>query len=176
MTGKGMEEYWDEKPLTVKMDPRIHTPTAELEKLHAEQVRMAATLDALAKADLEAHSVEEQLAKPEIAALKEIAPFVAKMKALVSGGESKGGPGLDDVSGEAAQLYGELEQADEPPTVALLAASAHAEEEGREALPRWKEFVAKDLPALNKVLRGAGRPEIDLDKTPGDMPDSGDED
>jgi len=165
------------QPLTVKMDPRIHTPAGELEKLHAEQVKMAATLDGLAKADLAAHSVQEQLAKPENKGVAGLEPFVAKVKALVSGDEGKGGAvGLDGASGEAAQLYGELEQADEPPTAALLTAAAHADDEGREALPRWKEFVARELPALNKVLKGAGRPKIDLDKTPGDMPDSGDED
>jgi hypothetical protein len=92
------------------------------------------------------------------------------------GGQDSKGPGLDDVAGEAGQLYGELEQADEPPTAVLLAAAAHAEEEGREALPRWKDFVAKDLPELNRVLKQAGRPEIDLGREPEDMPDSGDED
>jgi hypothetical protein len=83
---------------------------------------------------------------------------------------------LDDVAGEAGTLYGELEQADEPPTAALLAAAAHVEDEGREAVERWKDFVAKALPELNHVLKQAGRPEIDLEKAPAEMPDMGDED
>ncbi len=165
------------EPLTVKMDPRIHTSAAELEALHAQQVKMAGLLDAMARADLAAHAVQEQLAKPENTAIKELAPFAAKVKALVNGGEGeKGGPGLDGVAGEAGQLYGQLEQADEPPTAVLLEAAAHAEQEGHEVLPRWKDFVAKDLPELNKVLKGAGRPEIDVQKAPDDMPDEGDED
>jgi len=49
------------------------------------------------------------------------------------------------LTSEAGQIYGELEQADEPPTAALLTAAAHAHEEGRELLPRWKGFLAKDL-------------------------------
>jgi photosystem II stability/assembly factor-like uncharacterized protein len=166
----------ESQPLTVKMDLRIHTPATELEALHGQQVKMAGLLDAMARADLAAHAVQEQLGKPENAAIQELAPFVAKVKTLVSGGEGeKGGPGLDGLAGEAGQLYGELERADEPPTAALLAASAHAQEEGREVLPRWKEFVTKDLPELNRVLKGAGRPEIDVQKAPGDMPDEGDE-
>jgi photosystem II stability/assembly factor-like uncharacterized protein len=165
------------QPLIVKMDPRVHTPPAELQKLHAEQVKMAATLDALAKADLAAHAVAEQLTTQESKAIAGVDSFAAKLKTLLTGAEGKGGgPGLDDVAGEAGQLYGELEQADEPPTAALLAAAAHVEDEGREALPKWKDFVAKDLPELNRVLKQAGHPEIDLGKEPEDMPDTGDED
>jgi hypothetical protein len=165
------------QPLTVKMDPRVKTSPAVLEALHARQVKMAGLLDAMAKADLAAHAVQEQLGKPENAAIKELAPFAAKVKALVSGGEGeKGGPGLDGLASEAGQIYGQLEQADEAPTAALLAASEHAQEESREVLPRWKEFVEKDLPELNRVLKGAGRPEIDVQKAPEDMPDEGDED
>ena len=169
--------------LTVKMDPRVKTPAVELEKLHGEQVKMVELMDELAKDDLAAHSVEEQLESPDNASLKEqLAPFAAKVKALLEGGESdkkagpdKGEPGLDDLSGEARQLYTELDQADEPPTATLLASAATATEEAREAIPRWKGFVAKDLPALNRLLKGAGKPEIDLDKAPGNMPESGDE-
>ena len=186
LTAGGKSEM---QPLTVKMDPRVHTPVPELEKLHAEQVKMADALDELAKADLAAHSIEEQLGAPENKAVAGLAPFAAKVKALTDGaepekagqdmskaGQEKAEPGLDGLSGEARQVYGELEQADEPPTSALLEAAAHVRDEGREALPRWKDFVAKDLPALNKLLKGAGRPEIDLEKAPGNMPDSGDED
>jgi photosystem II stability/assembly factor-like uncharacterized protein len=180
------------QPLTVKMDPRVKTPAAVLEALHAEQVKMADLLNEAANDDLAAHSIQEQLGKPENASIAGMAPFAAKVKALVSGGEGeKAGPGmsgpdmagpdkaavgLDGLAGEAGQVYGELEQADEPPTAALLEAAAHVHEEGRGVLPRWKEFVAKDLPELNRMLRGAGKPEIDLKKAPGDMPDEGDED
>jgi len=189
LTAGGKSEM---QPLMVKMDPRVHTPVAELEKLHAEQVKMADALDELAKTDLEAHSVAEQLGADANKAVTGLAPFAAKVKALVDGAEAekagegmagqtkaaqdKAEPGLDGLAGEAKQVYGELEQADEPPTTALLEAAARVADEGREALPRWKDFVAKDLPALNKLLKGAGRPEVDLEKAPGNMPDSGDED
>jgi photosystem II stability/assembly factor-like uncharacterized protein len=170
------------QPLTVKMDPRVKASPAVLEALHAEQVKMADLLNELAKDDLVAHSVQEQLGKPENKAVEGLEPFVAKLKTLVSGGQGeksgpdKAAPGLDGLTGEAAQVYGELEQADEPPTAELLKAAAHTREEGLELLPRWKGFVVKDLPELNRVLHQAGRPVLDLDKAPGDMPDTGDED
>jgi photosystem II stability/assembly factor-like uncharacterized protein len=164
-------------PLTVKMDPRVHIAAADLETLHAAQTAMAASLDALARADLEAHSVSEQLAAPENAAIAtQLAPYRDALKKLVEGAEAKGArPGIDDVTGEATQLYGELQQADAVPTAALLAAAAHAEDEGREVLPQWEEFKAKQLPALNQLLRDANRPAVDLERQPVDMPESGDE-
>jgi hypothetical protein len=167
--------------ITVKMDPRVHTSAADLEKLHAEQVKMASALDSMSKADLAAHAITEQLAKPENKSVAGIEPFVARLKTLTTGAEGKSGPdsktaGLDDIAGEAATVYTQLDQSDEPPTAALLAAAAHAADEAREALPKWKAFVAKDLPDLNKILKQANRPEIDESKEPDDMPDFGDED
>jgi hypothetical protein len=162
------------------MDPRVHTPVADLDALHAAQVRMAASLDELAKADLAAHSVQEQMSAPENASLAtQLAPFVAALKKVVSGNEAKGAeelPGLDDVAGDAATLYGNLQQSDNPPTQAVTTAAAHTREEGEEALRAWREFQAKQLPAIDAVLRQAGRPAIDIKRAPKNMPQGGDED
>jgi photosystem II stability/assembly factor-like uncharacterized protein len=164
--------------LTVKMDPRVHTTAADLEALHAAQAAMAASLDVLARADLAAHSVSEQIEAPENAAIAaQLAPFRDALKALLEREESKGAkPGVDHVTEEATQLYGELQQADAAPTAALLAAATHVEGEAKEVLPGWEEFKAKQLPALNELLRNAQKPAIDLERKPVDMPESGDED
>ncbi len=169
----------ESQTLTVKMDPRVHATAVDLAALHAAQVRMAASLDGLAKADLAAHSVEEQVEAPENAAVKgELVEFDASVKKLLAGEPAAKGkeavPALDDVTGEVAELYGQLQQADNPPTVALLSACAHAREEGEEALRGWKKFAAK-IAAIDAVLRKAGRPAIDLKRVPTNMPESGDE-
>jgi len=167
----------DSQPLNVKMDPRIHTSPADLNALHSEEVTMAGALDALAKADLAAHSVEEQLAAPQNASLKaELASYSAALQKLIGGDETKHHPGIDEVTSEASQLYGELDQADNPPTQALLAASTHVENEGKEVLPAWEDFKATQLPALNEILRRVNRPAINPQKPPTDMPEQGDED
>ena len=162
--------------LMVKMDPRVHTPPDELETLHDAQAAMAASLDALARVDLTAHSVSEQIAAPENAAIAaQLAPFRDTLKALLGREESKGAkPGIDRVTDEATELYGELQQADAAPTAALLAAATHVEGEAKEVLPGWEDFKAKQLPSLNEILRNAQRPAIDLDRKPVDMPESGD--
>jgi photosystem II stability/assembly factor-like uncharacterized protein len=169
-------------PLSIKMDPRVKASAADLETLHKEEVEMASSLSALSKADLAAHSVQEQLAAPQnkpIAA--QLDPFQKQLKAILEGaqhgeGAEKKAPGLDAMTGEAGQLYAELQQADAAPTEALSKASAQVEHEGTELLPTWEEFKQKQIPALNLLLRKAGRPEVNLSAMPGDMPDSGDED
>jgi photosystem II stability/assembly factor-like uncharacterized protein len=167
-------------PLIVKMDPRVQISSADLDALHTAQVTMAASLDALAKADIAAHSVAEQLAAPQNSSLAtQLAPFSAALKVLLDGtgpGAAKRLPGINEVTAEATQLYGELQQADAAPTAALLEASAHVEMEGREVLPGWEEFKQKQLPALNLQLRNAQRPEINLTQKPDNMPEEGDED
>ena len=129
----------ESQTLTVKMDPRVHTTAADLQALHAAQVRMAGSLDELAKADLAAHSVQEQVEAPENAAVaKELVEFDGALKKLVSGDDASMGthttPALDDVTGEAAELYGKLQQSDGPLTLAMGAACAHTRDEGEEAL------------------------------------------
>jgi hypothetical protein len=167
-------------PLVVKMDPRVQTSVDDLKALYATQTMMAASLDTLAKADLAAHSVREQLDAPENAAhAAQFESFKAKLRTLLDGtgaAAEKRTPGIDDVTAEATELYGELQQVDSAPTAALLAASAHQEEEAQRVLPGWEEFKQKDLPALNLKLSSFHRPPIDLERQPEDMPQSGDED
>ncbi len=169
--------------LTVKMDPRIHTAPSDLEALHTAQMTMANALDEVAKADLAAHAVAEQIASPQNASLSsQLAPYSDDLKALLQGNEhssdpsAKHTPGIDDVNSEASQLYGELQQADGVPTEALSAAAGLVEGEVKQVVPAWEDFRQNRLPALNKVLENAHHARIDLNKAPEDMPEQGDED
>ena len=176
------------QPLTVKMDPRIHTSPADLETLHTAEVAMCATLDSVSKADLAAHSVLEQMTAPGNAAVaSQLASYTDALKKLLQGarGEQAGTaapetaqhqPGLDEVTGAAGQLYGEFDQSDEPATQALLTAAAQVEKEGEEVVLAWQDFATKQLPAINDVLQKAGRPAINPEKEATDMPETGDED
>lgn len=182
-----VEGQSESQPLTVKMDPRVHTSAADLEALHSAEVSMAASLDALAKADLEAHSVSEQISDPQNSAIApQLASFSTALRILLTGSSSKKveaapedakhPPGIDEVTAELTQLYAELQQADAAPTTALGLSCEHVEDEGKELLPRWEEFKQKQLPALNDELQKAHRPAIDLKRRPAHMPGEGDED
>ena len=80
------------------------------------------------------------------------------------------------MTNEATALYAELGAADAAPTTALAAASEHVEGEGREVLPVWEQFQQQELPQLDKLLRSAHKPGINLDRRPDNMPEAGDED
>jgi photosystem II stability/assembly factor-like uncharacterized protein len=171
-----VDGHSETQSLTVKMDPRVHTAIADLEALHSAQVAMAQSLDAVAKADLAAHAVMEQLTSSKNASLAtQVAPYSDALKKVLSGDPAQHRPGIDEVNGEAGQVYGQLEQSDNPPTQALLAAAAQVESERQEAGSAWEDFRDKQLPALNKVLESAHHARIDLKKSPVTMPEEGDE-
>jgi hypothetical protein len=170
-------------PLTVKMDPRVTASRAELEAMFAEESELAGVVNASAKADLEAHSAQEQiekLTKNAGADTKESLETQGKaLQELLSGKEKaadeKEEPGLDDVAGEAVGLYGQVGQADAAPTAAQQMAMAHVAGESKEVLEKWERMKSASLPALNRKLSGAGLPPIDLQRRPESMPEGGDE-
>ncbi|HVT98277.1 MAG TPA: hypothetical protein VHE33_12285, partial [Acidobacteriaceae bacterium] len=171
-----VDGHSETQTITVKMDPRVHTSPADLEALHTAQMTMAQTLDAVAKADLAAHAVAEQMNAPQNASLgTQLQTYKDALKLVLEGDHAAHRPGIDEVNGEAGQLYGQLEQSDNPPTEALTQAAAHVQEEGKKAVPAWEEFREKQLPELNKVLAAAHHARINLTKPPSDMPEEGDE-
>jgi photosystem II stability/assembly factor-like uncharacterized protein len=172
-----VDGHSETQTLSVKMDPRVHTSPADLEALHAAQMAMASSLDAVAKADLAAHAVAEQMNAPQNASLgSQLQPYKDALNLVLEGDHAKHRPGIDEVNGEAGQLYGELEQSDNPPTDALTQAATHVQGEVKEVVPAWEEFREQQLPQLNKVLQEAHHARINLARPPGDMPEAGDED
>ena len=171
-------------PLTVKMDPRVTASSAELESLFKLESTLADLVTNTSKADLEAHSAREQIEKLKKSATADVKESLEKqdkeVEALLDGKEksasSEGQPGLDDVTEEAAELYGQVGQVDAAPTVAQQNAGGHVGAEAREVLERWERLKNSSLPALNRKLREAGLPPINLEQKPENMPEGGDED
>jgi photosystem II stability/assembly factor-like uncharacterized protein len=171
-------------PVTVKMDPRVMASREELEAMFRLESQLAGALDESARADLEAHSAREQiekLGKSAGADTKESLEQQDKaLEALLTGQEKAGdreaGPGLDNVAGEAAGLYGQVGQADAAPTAAQQAAGTKLAAESKEVLEKWQQIKNTSLPALNRKLSAAGLPPINLERKPETMPEGGDED
>jgi hypothetical protein len=175
-------------PLTIKIDPRVHSTVAELESLFAEQSNLAEMVSKSASASLEVHSAREQLE-----ALSKTAPSPVKdtpvlseaidkldkeLGELLSGHPNPGGeetPGLDDVAGESAGLYEQVGSADAAPTTAQLKAAEHSNEELTEVLNRWRHSKESSIPALNRQLDAAHLPLLNLEQKPQTMPEGGDE-
>lgn len=170
-------------PLTVKMDPRVTATRADLESLFRLESQLAGMVNDTAKADLEAHSAREQtekLRKNAGADTKDLLETQDKdLDGLLSGSEKKGSgekePGLDEVAGEAGELYGQVGQADAAPTAAQQQAGGHIAAESKEVVEKWERMKNSELPALNRKLTAAGLPAIDLERRPENMPEGGDE-
>jgi len=171
-------------PLTIKMDPRVKASEADLEGLFKLETALSDALSKSAKADLEAHSIREQIEKLSKSAPAEVKDALEKedkeIASLLSGKEkspnSEAEPGLDDVSGEAAELYGQVGQVDAAPTVAQEKAGEHIGGEVREIVEKWERLKSASLPELNRKLGEAHLPAIDLERRPETMPEGGDED
>jgi hypothetical protein len=85
-------------------------------------------------------------------------------------------PGLTAADGTINALYKDVEKADVAPTAAQAGAFARAERELNAAIDRWVAVKAKDLPEVNRRLRGVGLPELRLDLAPSQEAGGTDED
>ncbi len=162
-------------PLTVKMDPRVRTPLPGLRQQFQVETRLASMMTGGYEAIAQARSVREQLGKLSKQTSGSLGESVGALEKKVSGllGTSGGPIGavsseltLNRVNGGASTLYGEVDKADETPTIAQLKAVAQTERDFSDVMKRWDELKAADLAALNRQLRVASLPEIRLESSP----------
>jgi photosystem II stability/assembly factor-like uncharacterized protein len=159
--------------LTVKMDPRVKTPAAGLQKKFQAEMSLASMTTRLSEAVIQGGSIRTQLEKlssqPNSPAKEAVAEFQKKLTALLG---APGGffsppspePTLTRVSGEASTLYQQIWQSDAEPTSAQMEALGAADRSSSDLLKRWNEFKGADLPALNRQLRASQVPEVELQK------------
>ena len=163
-------------PLTVKMDPRVKTPPAGLEQQFQMETRLASMMTQAAEAVLQARSAGEQLhkltAQASAPAKNAITAFENKLNGVLGkSGESSAAATeltLTRVNSDVASLYGDVGRADAAPTVAYTNAMAETERNFATVMQRWNALKNTDLPALNRHLRSAGLPQIQLRTTAAD--------
>jgi len=171
-------------PLTIKIDPRVHATTADLESMFAQQSKLAAMVSDSAAASLQVHSAQEQLTalanKVESPLKDAVAKLDKELDDLLNGQKKSDGgeqtPGLDDIAGESASLYEQVGMADAAPTAVQVKAVEHANEELTEVLKHWQQSKESSIPALNRQLEAAHFPPLNLEQKPQTMPEGGDED
>jgi photosystem II stability/assembly factor-like uncharacterized protein len=158
--------------LTVKMDPRVKTSLAGLEKKFAAEKRLASLLSASSQDMLQGNSIRDQVQKvseqANAPAKDAIEAFQKKLGALLGAAGGFFAPPsaevtLARVNGQAGILYQQVWQVDAEPTAAQMEALAATEHDSADVLKRWNEFKNTDLPAFNRLLREAKAPEIVLD-------------
>jgi hypothetical protein len=158
-------------PLTVKMDPRVKTTAAGLEKKFQAEMRLAAILSETSQAVFQAESIRDQLEKLDHAndSTKDaIDSFQKKLSALLGASGGFMAPPAEEVTltrvnGQANTLYGQVWQVDAEPTVPQSDAMTAVAHDSADALKRWNALKNSDLPGLNRLLRQSNTPEIKTD-------------
>ncbi len=154
-------------PLIVKMDPRVKTSAAGLQKKFQAETRLASLISDSSRHILEGASMNEQLQKEH--ALASVTTAIQAFDKQLT--DLLGKPGgsfalpspevtMNRLNSEVSALYQQVWQADAEPTTSQMAAVIEMEHEAAGLETRWKDFTATALPALNQQLHGANAPEI----------------
>jgi photosystem II stability/assembly factor-like uncharacterized protein len=165
-----------QQTLTLVMDPRVKTSTADL----AQQFRLSKQLyeEWLA---LNSMSESVKLARGRLTDLRPKVPegdlkahvdaLAAKLQTLA--GTAVGGPGgggggggtrvsIAVTSGRVRTLFNLMEEADVAPTQQAAAAVPDILKDSRLLQESWQTIKSQDIPALNQELKAAGLPSIGL--------------
>jgi len=160
-------------PLVVKMDPRVKTSAADLERQFAAASKLAAGIGEFSSAVQRADDLQKQIAmrSKEAAGNTELAAALADLEkkvGAVAGSGAGGGYGffgfavpgkepttLRQVSTAFGALLGIIESADVAPTADAAAASERWEAAGKLTLARWEAIQTKELASVNSLLEKA---------------------
>ena len=156
----------------VKMDPRVQISAAALERKFQLETRLASLLSETSEAAMQAGSIREPLEKlsqrSSGSTRDALQSLQTKLAALLEPSPGFAAPPADTVTlarvnGQVAALYGQVWQVDAEPTAAQSEASGNLEHDVSDAMKRWDDLKTTDLPALNRILRGAKLPEVQIE-------------
>jgi len=170
------------QPLTVKMDPRIKTPAAELQKQFATATEISQRQTEVRETRGKAANLREQIKKLRVEASgnSELDSALASLDQKAEAIEGIAAPPNTSAAypeppaeGEnllyLTSLYGTIASAvnsgDAAPTTEAMKALAGANGTLAATLAKWKELTAKDLPAVNAQLKKAGLATITIEAT-----------
>ena len=160
-------------PLTVKIDPRVKTPLADLQQQYEAGKQLVRTIARTTEAVREARAAQEQIDKLAHGAAEPLAGHLAELgkKIKAALGAEKG---LTSVNGQASALYGEIDGADAAPTAAQSAALAKLVHDFPAVMDSWNKLKSADISAINRELKSANIAEIQLNAKPASEEDSDD--
>jgi photosystem II stability/assembly factor-like uncharacterized protein len=152
---------------TVKMDPRVKTSQAELQRTLDLETHLAAALTQSSQAVLQAQSLREQIKTTAGSdALKASAQALdAEISSVLDGPKetSDSGsqvPSLSKTNSNLISLYKEIEKTDAAPTAAQSEAVNKTDGDLNPLLKRWSEIKDKAMRDFNLQLKASGLPEL----------------
>ena len=162
------------QPLTIKMDPRVKTPLADLQQQFKLSNDLYTQLLTLSPAAEDAGTLRKQLKdlqpKATGEALSAIKALDQKLQGLAGGATRRPGAGtepptLGGLKTKFLTLFGVFQEADVAPSSQAAAAVADLQKQLPPLMDRWKTLKAQDIPALNQQLKGANLPQLKLEST-----------
>jgi len=165
--------------LTIKMDPRLKTSSADLQRQFDLSMRaydgMQKSMGALEQIRKLRMQIKELRGRAQGTVAQALAAFDEKLITIGGEGREARAPGIPgdqndartmDLTRIATALESLLELfqgADGAPTTQGASASGDLQRKLMDTLDRWNELKTKDLPALNDQLRQANLPVLKLE-------------
>ncbi|MGE5323807.1 MAG: WD40/YVTN/BNR-like repeat-containing protein [Actinomycetota bacterium] len=151
------------QPLTVEMDPRVHTPQGDLIQQRDVALEVAAGM----KASYDSYRQMAALRKSLAVRMKSLQDSASKntaldlqkqIDALETG--TKKDPGVGPVNRDLARLIFSVENADIRPSATVRAAVKQSCETLDSNLVKWRDLNAQQIPSFNQVLVKAKLPPL----------------
>ncbi|MDQ2919082.1 MAG: glycoside hydrolase, partial [Verrucomicrobiota bacterium] len=155
------------QPLSVKMDPRVKTPTADLLQqfdLSKKLYDVRATLEPIGK---KFEAVNDAIAK-----MKEqigdgplherIDALTKKLNEFAPANRRPGTPPSFDALEKVQRLFKEIQGVDAAPTSQLKSAIADVLSQAPSVIQRWENFTTQEIPALNRELETNGLEKLNV--------------
>jgi hypothetical protein len=167
-----------EQPLTLRMDPRIKTPAAELRAQFEMETRAVRGMNESFKSLAQVRSVSEQLAErssqtgnsPLSATLSVVQKKVAELEGTAESSffgvpaSGKRPENFSTLNQHLGNLLAVADSADSAPTSQAQSAYQEEVEALRNLETQWTAIRNQDIPQLNSELVKAGKTPIDPDK------------
>jgi hypothetical protein len=161
------------QPLTVKMDPRVKTPSASLEQQFKLSQQLYTQLQTLAPAVEQANATRKQLKEirqklSEGTLAAAVDQIDQKVQAVAGGTQRRPGPGTEPLTlgmlrTRYLALLNAFQEADVAPTTQGAAAVGELEKQLPPLMQIWEAIKTHDLPALNQQLKSSNLPEVKLE-------------
>ena len=161
------------QPLTVKMDPRMKTPVADLQKQFEAATEVSRRLSQISEAQRDVQQLLTQ-ARQLRSQLHNNEALASALDALIQKADDIGGtprnrfapadrtkppkeqPDLASLSAKFAQIFAAVNNGDAAPTAEALKAFSAAQPDLTSVTAKWTAIKATDLPAINTQLKQSG--------------------
>ncbi len=167
-----------EKTLTVKMDPRVKTAPADLERQFSISMQCYESIKQINAAVAQVRRLREQLkSAKDRAGEGELTDAIVALETKAAALEGSGGrrrgrrspadgnaePNFAGLSGECNSIMQLLQESDMPPTATAVAAAEESAKKLIDLMARWSDLKTTNVKTLNEKLRSAKLPEVTLD-------------